>query len=97
MNRLSVELGARLWPVAHTLAAPAICYRTEPVRVTVVGFGLGDLVEVTEPDGKPHTIHATDLSRVRPTARMQTGRPMARTHAQTDAQTSVLWEETTLF
>lgn len=93
MMRLGIEIGDQLWPVPRTIAAPGICYRTNPVRVTVAGFGIGDLVDVTEPDGTPHTMSVENLSRTAPRARCS----MARKPAQPMDDSEKTYEEIPLF
>jgi hypothetical protein len=66
MTRAGIKLGDRLYPVARTAHAPAICYRAEPAPVTVVGFGLGALVDVADSAGARHSIDPADLARYLP-------------------------------
>lgn len=95
MNRLGIEIGDGLYPVPRTLAAPSICWRTRPPRVTVTGFGPADLIDVVEPDGTSHRINCADLARYRPRPREVSARSMekkARPMKVSDAYTETpLW------
>lgn len=89
-----IRVGWDLYPVARTLVAPSICYRSTPVQVTVVALaGLGDLVDVTEPDGTPHRMHAADLTRTPPSFTRSITRKPPRSMAVSDGP----WEEIALW
>lgn len=96
MTRAGIKEGDQLYPVARTTHAPAICYRTDPAPVTVVGFGLGALVDVADSAGVRHSIDAADLTRYQSQTPM--GRASsARTSTGFGAETSRDSDENTLF
>lgn len=100
MHRIDVHAGDRLYAVARTASAPAICYQSPAAQVTVTRFGLGDLVYVDDVAGRPHAIYPADLSRTLPRPIARKPRPMSaatRSMAGFTADGPVTYEESPLF